>query len=108
MSDLLFQNISEPQSKQQNQPGPVSIPAATTVAPVNKFTIITGTTQIGTITPPVTGVHMLYLLFTDGSPGTTLTTGNILTAVVPTVNIPCQFLYDPNQAKYYGWANNLT
>lgn len=106
MSDLLFQNFSSVQSNQQ--PGPNTLASATTIAPTTLHTFITGTAQIGTITPPVTGQHLLFLTWTNGAPGTTLTTGNILTAVVPTQNIPSAFLYDPAQAKYYGWANNLT
>jgi hypothetical protein len=82
--------------------------AATTIAPTTLVTILSGTTQLKTITPPVTGQHLLFLIFTDTTPGTTLTTGNILNAVVPTQNVPSGFLYDPAQAKYYGWANNLT
>ena len=99
-------NIAEPQSEQNAQPN--TIASAATIAPVHKFTIITGTTQIATITPPMQGFHVLYLLFTNGSPGTLLTSGNILTAVVPTQNIPCMMFYDPIQRKYYGAANNLT
>lgn len=106
MSDLDFQNFSTVQSKLQ--PQPVTLAAATTIAPTTFLTFITGTTVVGTITPPVTGCHMLALIFTDGSPGTLATSGNILTAVVPTQNIPTFLLYDPIQSKYYGWANNLT
>lgn len=106
MADLNFQNLSTVQSKQQ--PLPVTLAAATTIAPTTLMTIVTGTTQIATITPPVTGQHLLFLVFTDATPGTTLTTGNINNAVVPTTNVPSGFLYNPATAKYYGWANNLT
>lgn len=106
MSDLLFQNFSTVQS--QLQPLPVSMAAATTIAPSTLLTILSGTAQLATITPPVTGQHMLFLVFTDTTPGTTLTTGNIANAVVPTQNVPSCFLYNPATAKYYGWANNLT
>lgn len=106
MSDLNFQDFSTVQSKQQ--PKPNTVASTTTIAPVTLHTFVTGTLQVATITPPVTGQHLLFLTFTDASPGTLLTTGNVLTAVVPTQNIPCAFLYDPSQAKYYGWANNLT
>lgn len=106
MSDLLHQNFATVQSDQQ--PQPVTLAAATTIAPSTLVTIITGTTQVKTITPPVTGQHLLFLVFTDQTPGTTLTTGNIANAVVPTQNVPSAFLYNPLTAKYYGWANNLT
>jgi hypothetical protein len=105
-SELNRYNIAEPQSEQNNAPN--TIASAATIAPVHKFTLITGTTQIANITPPMPGFHVLYLLFTNGSPGTLLTSGNILTAVVPTQNVPCIMFYDPNQQKYYGCANNVT
>ncbi len=106
MSDALFQNFSTVQNNLQ--PTPVTLAAATTIAPSTLLTIVSGTAQIGTITPPVTGQHLLFLVFTDVTPGTTLTTGNINNAVVPTQNVPSAFLYNPATAKYYGWANNLT
>jgi hypothetical protein len=106
MTDLNFQNLSTVQN--QNQPQPNTIASTTTIAPVTFLTFVSGTEAVATITPPVTGQHMLALIFTNGSPGTMVTTGNILTAVVPTQNIPCLMFYDPAQAKYYGCANNLT
>jgi len=106
MSDLNFQNLSTVQSDQQPQPNTVA--SAATIAPTTLITFVTGTTQVGTITPPVTGQHMLILIFTDGSPGTFLTNGNVLNAVVPTQDLPSFFFYDPIQAKYYGCASNLT
>ena len=106
MSDLLFQNFSTVQSNQQ--PGPTTVVAAATLTPQSLITFVSGTTAVATIVPPVTGQHLLFLVFTDATPGTTVTTGNILNAVVPTQSVPSMFLYDPVQAKYYGWANNLT
>lgn len=106
MADRDFQNLSTVQSNLQ--PKPATIAAATTIAPTSFLTFVTGTTAVGTITPPVTGAHMLCLIFTDGSPGTTATTGNIATAVVPTQNLPSLFVYDPVTAKYYGCTTNLT
>ncbi len=85
-----------------------TIASAATIAPTSLVSFVSGTTQLATITPPQTGIHQLILIFTNGAPGTMLTTGNILTAIVPTQNIPTFMLYDPYQAKYYGWANNLT
>jgi len=106
MPDLDFQNLSTVQSNQQ--PGPATIASAATIAPQSLHVIVTGTVAIGNITPPVTGQHMLFVTHTNAAPATYLTTGNVLTAVVPTQNIPCCFLYDNVQKKYYGWANNLT
>lgn len=96
-------------SHQNNlQPTPTTLASATTIAPTTLTTIITGTLAVATITPPLTGQHVLYLIFTDASPATTLTTGNISNAVIPTVNVPSTFLYNPITGKYWGWANNLT
>ena len=106
MADLNFQDFSSVQSGQQ--PKPNTIASAATITPTTLHTIITGTVQVATITPPVSGQHVLYMTWTNAAPGTLLTSGNILTAVVPTQNIPTMFLYDPAQAKYYAWANNLT
>lgn len=84
------------------------IASAATIVPTSLVSFVSGTTAVATITPPQTGIHQLILIYTDGSPGTMLTSGNILTAIVPTQNIPTFLLYDPYQRKYYGWANNLT
>ncbi len=105
-SELNRYNIGEPQSEKNALPN--TIASAATITPTHKFTTITGTVQIANITPPEPGFHVLYLLFTNAAPGTMLTSGNILTAVVPTQNIPCIMFYDPIQQKYYGCANNLT
>lgn len=106
MADLNFQDLSTVQNK--SQPSPNTVASTTTIAPTTLHTFVTGTIVVATITPPVTGQHLLFLTFTDAAPGTIATTGNILNAVTPTQNVPCGFLYDPAQAKYYGWANNLT
>lgn len=106
MSDLLFQNLMPVQS--DKQPLPPTVASATDFAPTHFLTFITGTAQIENITPPVTGAHMLILIFTNAIPGTLLTTGNIANAVVPTQNLPTILVYDPVTAKYYGCAGNLT
>lgn len=106
MPDLNFQNFSTVQSK--SQPSPYTIASTTTIAPTTFMVYVSGTLQVETVTPPVTGQHMLVLIFTDAAPGTMLTTGNILTAVVPTQNLPTFLFYDPARAKYIGCASNLT
>jgi hypothetical protein len=106
MSDLYHQDFGFVQSNLQPMPG--TIASAATIAPTSLVSYVTGTVQIANITPPVTGAHHLYLIFTNAAPGTLLTSGNILTAVVPTQNIPTVLFYVPDQKKYYGWANNLT
>lgn len=99
MSDLNFQQFSTVQSKLQ--PKPVTVASAATIAPQTFMTFVTGTTNVATVTPPVTGSHMLFLSFTDASPGDLLTTGNILVGTTTVVQYtPVLLFYDPNQAKY--------
>jgi uncharacterized caspase-like protein len=100
MSDLLFQNLSTVQSNQQ--PLPATVASAATIVPTGFITFVTGTTDIATVTPPVTGAHMLVLIATNGSPGDLLTTGNILVGTTTvTQNAPILLFFDPIQAKYY-------
>jgi hypothetical protein len=106
MSDLLHQNFSTVQSKQQ--PAPVTLAAAATIAPSTFITFVSGTTAVANVTPPVTGQHMLVLIFTDSAAGTFVTTGNVMNAIVPTQNLPTFLFYDPAQGKYYGCASNVT
>lgn len=106
MADLNFQNFSTVQSRQQ--PLPNTIAAAATIAPQTLITYVTGTTAVATITPPVSGQHMLVLIFTTTTPGTMVTTGNIVNAVVPTTNLPTLMFYNPVTAKYHGCATNVT
>ena len=85
--DSNFQQLSSVQSNQQI--GPATIAAAATIAPITFITFISGTTNIATITPPVTGSVELVLIFTNASPGSFLTTGNIKLALTTiTQNIP--------------------
>jgi hypothetical protein len=99
MSDLLFQNFSTVQS--DKQPLPPTIASAATIAPTTKFTFVTGTVTIATITPPVTGYCEVTLCFTDGAPGIFLTSGNIKTALTPIQNRPVTLHYDPSSAKWW-------
>ncbi len=98
MSDLLFQNFSTVQSNQQ--PAPVTIASASVITPTTALTIVTGTTQLVTITPPVSGFHILWLMFPDAM-GVFSTGGNIAVAADPGVNIPVYMVYNPITAKYY-------
>jgi hypothetical protein len=106
MTDLNFQNFSTVQS--DKQPMPVTIASAATITPITLITYVSGTVQVETITPPVSGQHMLVLIFTDANPGTMLTTGNINNAVIPTQNLPTLMFYDPATGKYTGGTMNLT
>lgn len=100
MADLNFQNFSTVQSKAQATPNTVA--STTTIAPSNFLTLVSGTIDIATVTPPVTGAHMLCLVFTHTTPGDLLTTGNILIGSTTLAqSSPVFLVYDPNQAKYY-------
>lgn len=103
MADGQFQNFSTVQSNLQ--PAPVTIAAATTITPTSLVTFLTGTTQVATINPPVSGIHMLVLIFTNGSPGALLTSGNIKTGTAPAQNIPVLLFWDPITALY--WSGKL-
>jgi len=96
----LWQNLSTVQSEQQ--PKPVTIASATDIADAVKtfISIITGTTAIATITPPVSGQHMLVLIFTNANPGGVTTGGNIRNAVDPAQYVPVLLFYDPISAFY--------
>jgi hypothetical protein len=100
MSDLRFQDIL-PVAGDKN-PKPVTIPSAATVAPTTFLSVISGTVAIATITPPVSGAHMLCFIATAGSPTAFVTTGNVATAVAMVQNVPCFLVYNPVTAKYYG------
>jgi hypothetical protein len=101
--DLNFQNISTVQNKLQ--PKPVTFVAAATVAPTTFLSFIAGTTALATITPPVTGAHLLAIVATATNWAGAVTTGNILVASVTNSTLWQNklnlFVYDPISAKYY-------
>jgi len=97
MSDLNFQDLSSVQSDKQI--GARTIASAATIAPTTFVTIVTGTVQLETITPPVTGAHMLVFIFPDAM-GVFATTGNILVGADPGVNIATIMVYNPYTGKY--------
>ena len=97
MSDLNHQNFGTVQSKLQ--PLPVTITAATTIAPTTFLTVLSGNTAVVTITPPVTGTHMLCII-----PGTTTgftTGGNVSGATTTVASRAYLFVYNPITATYY-------
>lgn len=99
MSDLLHQNIGTVGS--DKSPLPRTIASAATIAPDTFISVITGTTAIATVTPPVTGHHMLVFIFTTTTPVAFTTTGNIKYVATPTTNIPMLMIYRSDEAKYY-------
>lgn len=100
-ASLTFQNLSTVQDA--HQPMPPTIAAATTIAPTTFLTFVTGTTNVGTITPPITGaMQTIGLVFTNASPGQLLTTGNIsVGSTTVTQNKLVLLVYDPSSAKWY-------
>ena len=99
MADIDFQNISTVHNLLQ--PKPVTIASATTVAPTTFLSFISGTTAIATVTPPVTGAHMLCFIFTAATPVAFTTSGNIKLVATHTQNMPMFLIYNPLDAKYY-------
>jgi hypothetical protein len=101
--DLNFQQLSTVQNNLQ--PPPSTITAAATIAPVTFLNFLTGTTAIATITPPVTGAHLLALVSVTTNWAGAVTTGNIIVASVTNStlwqNKMNLFVYDPLTAKYY-------
>lgn len=79
-----------------------AIAAAATIVPVNKVTRVTGTVPVATITPPNGYFNgPLYLLSTDATPFTTVTTGNIALATTVTRYQLLSLVFDPSTAKWY-------
>ena len=99
MPDLNFQDISTVANF--TQPKPVTIVSAATVAPSTFISFISGTVAVATVTPPVTGAHMLCLIFTTTTPTAFTTTGNIKAVVTPIQNVPVYLVYNPLDTKYY-------
>lgn len=98
MNEVDFQNLSTVHSPLQ--PKPRTIASAATIAPDTALTIVTGTTQLVTITPPIPSFHVLWFLFPDAM-GAFSVGGNIAVAADPGVNILMPMAYNPLTGKYY-------
>lgn len=83
-------------------PLPATIASAATIAPSTFLSIITGTTAIATITPPIEGAHLLCFIFTTTTPAAFTTSGNIKAVTTPATNLPHFLVYNPIDGKYYG------
>lgn len=99
MSDLNFQDISTVHS--QLQPKPVTIASAATIAPSTFLSFVSGTVAVATVTPPVSGAHLLVFVFTTTTPTAFTTTGNIKAVATPTQNIPVFLVFNTVENKYY-------
>ena len=83
-------------------PNVPAIAAAATIAPQTRITRLTGTVPVATITPPNPYFQgPLYLLSTDATPFTTVTTGNIQLATTVVRYKLLGLAYDPSTSKWY-------
>jgi len=94
--NLNFQNFSTVQTKDQQQP--ITIASAATIAPVGFLTVLTGNTAVVTITPPLTGLHVIAIQFA-GVAGVTAA-GNILTATASVAGQIMLLVFNPLTNKY--------
>lgn len=78
---------------------PVTIASTTTIAPTTFLTFVSGTAAIATVTPPVTGQHMIIIIPTGAF--TMTTAGNLKTACTAVASVPVVLLYNPLEQKYY-------
>lgn len=93
----LWQQLSTVQDEQS--PTPVTIVAAAVIAPTTFHSILSGTTVVATITPPVLGSHVLAI--TAGTTTAAYTTsGNIVGLTTASTEAPSLFIYNPISAKY--------
>lgn len=95
-ADAQWQDFSTVQSLGQQKPQ--TIASAATIAPVSFLTILTGNTAVVTITPPLSGLHVLAIQFA-GVAGVTAA-GNILTATASVAGQIMLLVYNPLTAKY--------
>ena len=100
LENLNADNLGVAQSGIQPQPPTIASTTAA-IAPKTRFTFISGTEVLTTITPPMDGYHELVLCFTTTTPATTTTTGNLKTVYTPVQNRPITLCYIPQEAKYY-------
>jgi hypothetical protein len=99
MSDLNFQDLSTVASGLS--PKPVTIASAASIVPTTFLSFISGTVAIATVQPPVTGAHMLALIFTTTTPTAFTTTGNMKAVTTPTTNTVNLLIWNPLESKYY-------
>ena len=99
MSDLNHQYIDTVASDQC--PQPATLASALTIAPTTFSTFVSGTTDVKTITPPVSGAHMLCMVFTNTAPPDILTTGNVTAGLTTiTQDVPVLLFWNPITSIY--------
>ena len=92
------------QSEQNAKPN--TIASAATITPTHKFTRLTGTTEVTTITPPNAGGYCeLTLVFTSAYANAlntgVATRGGIAVAYTSVANRPIDVCYDPRTGLWY-------
>ena len=101
--DLDFQQLSTVQNLAQQKP--LTITAAAAIAPKTFLTLLSGTTAIATITPPINGSHLLAIVSGVTNFSGFTTTGNILVASITNattwLNKVSFFVYNPITGKYH-------
>lgn len=78
---------------------PKTVASANVITPKGFLTILTGNTVVKTITPPMTSVHMLCVVFA-GAAGVD-NTGNVNTTKASVAGEGMLLVYDPISSKYY-------
>ncbi len=103
IDDLNWQNVSP--TKNKLQPGTVTVASAATIRPSTFMTILTGTTAVATIDPPVSGEHLLAIVAAATNFGGFTTAGNILVASLTNSTVwdnkVSLFVYNPLTGKYH-------
>jgi hypothetical protein len=97
LMDSLFQQLSTVQDG--SQPLTKTVTAAATITPTGFLTVLTGNTAVGTINPPVSGMHLLAIM-----PGTTTgftTSGNIVGGTTTVASRAYLFVYNPLASAAY-------
>lgn len=108
MTDLNHQNFGSPQNI--NQPQPQTIASAATITPTGLVTLLTGTTNISIITPPVTGAHVLYFISNAATPFVTGGSGDgdIAANVTLAADQVCVMVFNPATKTYTGGVTAAT
>lgn len=93
-------------AQSEKQPLPNTIASAAAIAPVHKFTRVTGTVQITSIVPPDPGGYCeLTLVFTSAYAGAlttgVVTRGGIAVAYTSVADRPIDICYDPRTGLWY-------
>lgn len=102
MSDLLSANFDTVQSNLQ--PPPNTFAAAATISPSTLISFLTGSVAVTTINPPVTGQHLLILIFTGATPGLLTagtSPGQFKYSLQPVQNVPVHCWFDPVSQLYW-------